>query len=185
MLCLDCKHKQICKHYNYVTSNNDIELLVKNCDHYLNKILNHVQSSISNINNTTTTTLNSINTSSEKHYTDFSKMSRENKDIKAIPVEINKKRCDRCKSEVFSTDIQICNECHNNVCSDCGVSMLNDNGNYITICETCWSGEDYTDTNNEDIVLKYSDSQDKEWDINEFIYDKDNEEINNDKDITK
>lgn len=186
MQCIKCVHKIVCKHFSYANDNLHIGIQINDCKFYeCNSENNKVQSSITSIANNKPAIQNgfippqhsmaeTMLLNNSAGYPDFSSLSSKTEPIKAMPVEINKVACDRCKNEVFSTDIDNCSECGRPVCIDCKVSTFDPNlGTVTSVCEKCWSGaEDPTPGEESQISISFEEKKDN-WDITDFI---DNEE---------
>lgn len=179
MQCMKCVHKTVCKHLSYMMENLHIGIQINDCKLYENELKeNTIQSKVScdsspikngfiPPNDYSVDTLLLNNSSG---YPDFSNLSSKADSIKAIPVEISKVTCDRCKKEVFSTDIDNCLECGRPVCLDCKVSTFDPTSGTVTsVCEKCWSGaEDPKPGEEAQVSISFEQDEDT-WNIEDFI----------------
>lgn len=181
MQCIKCNHVSVCKHYTYMMDNLCIGIKIEDC-----KLFSQKQSSENTPMPKEATTFEANNKETIKiekepklEYTDFSSLGKEIiAPLSAIPVEINKVCCDRCKKEVFSTEIENCLDCGRPVCVDCRVSTFDaTSGDVTAVCEKCWSGtEDPVEGEESEVSISYEKEKDK-WDLSDFI-DKENLSLN-------
>lgn len=178
MQCFKCVHKIVCKHYSYMAENIHIGMTTNNCKLYEAEI----QNTVANIPVTSDlpipkggfkiddTMPNTVLLRNSAGYPDFSNLSDATKPINAMPVEINKVSCDRCKKEVLSIDIDNCMECGRPVCTDCKVSTFDANtGTVTSVCEKCWSGtEDPIPGEEAEVSISFEEKEEV-WDIHDFI----------------
>lgn len=177
MQCFNCVHKTVCKHYTYMIENYYVGIHIYDCKLYSPELKNTITgipkapepsmpTSGVKIDDLmpNTVLLNSAG------YPDFSNLSNKIEPIKAMPVEVNKVTCDRCKTEVFSTDIDNCSECGRPVCIDCRVSSFDASlGTVTSVCEKCWSGtEDPTPGQGTAVSISFEEEKDN-WDLTDFI----------------
>lgn len=190
MQCLKCVHKIVCKHYSYATDNNYIGIKISDCKLYNPEIQNSI---------TGTSVISKPTTIQDKNpfvlqgqtaptallknsagYPDFSSLSESKKPISAVPVEINKATCDRCKKEVFSTELDNCSECGRPVCMDCKVSSFDASlGTVTSVCEKCWSGTADPVPGEEKEVSISFEEQNETWNLQDFIDENTKEEEDN------
>lgn len=169
MQCLKCKHKTVCKHLSYMMENLHIGIEINNC-----KLYEEESQESSNYKTIDTGVLSVPGLEPEKantgftNYADFGKATF-SAPINAMPVEINKVTCDRCKKEVYSTEVENCVECGRKVCMDCRVDVFNpETGIPASTCEKCWSGTE-DPVPGEESKVSISFEQEKEtWDLNDF-----------------
>lgn len=186
MQCLKCVHKIVCKHFSYMMDNLHIGIQINDCKLYKTASENNKIQSVTSYDKPT---INSgfippqhsmgdtLLLNNSAGYPDFSNLSNKIEPIKAMPVEVNKITCDRCKKEVFSTDIDNCIECGRPVCIDCKVSTFDPNlGTVTSVCEKCWSGaEDPMPGEKTEVSISFEEKKET-WDINDFIGNEDNKE---------
>ena len=166
MQCNNCLHKIVCKHFSYAMENLHVGIQIDGCKLYSGNESYPIEQPKSMPTQNTT-----VERDLSNGYTDFSSFSKENSPISAIPVEISKAVCDRCKNEVSSIDIDNCMECGRQVCNDCRVTSFDAEAGTITsICEKCWSGtEDPTPgVEKEKVSISYGEEK-NEWDLKDFV----------------
>lgn len=162
MECLKCNHKTVCKHLSYMMDNLHIGIEIKNCKLYEGTIEEYG----------TTIASGRLSVPDEEIpgaiYKDFN--SGYSEPISAIPVEINKVICDRCKKEVSSIEIENCVECGRQICTDCRVDCFDPNTGIVTAtCEKCWSGtEDPIPGEESEKVSMSIKEEDKNWSLEDF-----------------
>ena len=179
MQCIKCNHVSVCKHYSYMMNNLSIGIKIEDCKLFMQSL----QSS-NDISMPTTMTFEANNKKQDKkqeekinekeprfEYRDFSSLGKEIiAPLSAIPVEVNKVTCDRCKKEVFSTEIENCIECGRPICVDCRVSTFDATyGNVTSVCERCWSGAEDPIIGQESTVSISYEKEKNEWNITDFI----------------
>lgn len=169
MQCYNCKHKVVCRHFYYVNENLHIGIQVNDCKLYEQKFYGTAskKEKVSNEN------VSIIERDFSQGYADFSSLGK-SVPISAIPVEISKVICDRCKKEVFSTEIDNCTECGRTICGDCRVDTFNpDLGTVSATCEKCWSGtEDPILGEDAEVSISFTEEK-NEWDLTDFVDTKD------------
>lgn len=158
MQCNDCLHKGVCKHFFYAMKNSHVGIQINNCKLYSEIIQQHIP-----------TQQPVVERDLSNGYADFSSLSNASAPISAIPVEINKVACDRCKNEVLSIDADNCSECGRLVCNDCRVDTFDPEKGIVTsICEKCWSGkEDPIPGEAKKVSITFEKEKD-EWDLEDF-----------------
>lgn len=168
MQCLKCKYKIVCKHLSYIMENLHIGIEIKNCKLYeeeAKETFSHktILTGVTSVPDNDLKTVKNLETT----YKDFN--SGLSNPINAIPVEVSKVTCDRCKKEVFSTEIENCVECGRQVCIDCRVDVFDPNsGIPASTCEKCWSGTEDPVPGQESKV-SFSFEQEKDiWDLKDF-----------------
>lgn len=178
MQCLNCVHKTVCKHYSYAIEHSHIGITIDDCKLYspeLKNIVTNIPKAPESSMPTSGFKIDdlmpeTILLRNSAGYPDFSSLSEATKPINAMPVDINKVTCDRCKKEAFSTDVDNCIECGRPVCTDCKVSTFDPNtGTVTSVCEKCWSGtEDPIPGEEAEISISFEEKEDV-WDIQDFI----------------
>ena len=108
MQCNNCLHKVVCKHFSYAMENLNVGIQINDC-----KLYSESKIDICSIEQPKPIPAKSpvVERYLSSGYTDFSSYSKKSAPISAIPVEVNKIVCDRCKNEVSSTDIDNCIVC--------------------------------------------------------------------------
>lgn len=183
MQCTKCIHRSVCKHFSYMMENSHIGIQINDCKLYETNLENNKTQSITSYNKLTVndgfippqnSMCETMLLSNSAGYPDFSNLSNKTEPIKAIPVEINKVTCDRCKKEVPSIDIENCIECGRPVCIDCRVNTFDPNtGTVTSTCEKCWSGaEDPIPGEEKEVSISFEEKKES-WDIKDFIIGED------------
>ena len=167
MQCIECKHKNVCKHFAYMMDNMNIGIQINDCkeffgeDDSLTPFVPKKQKPVELFEKTVE--------DNPVGYTDFSKFSKQISSIQAMPVEVSKVTCDRCKKEVFTTEVDNCIECGRPVCIDCRVNTFDpDTGIVTATCEKCWSGEEDPILGEESKVSISYAEENNEWDLKDF-----------------
>lgn len=162
MQCLKCKHKTVCKHLSYMMENLHIGIEINNCKLYEGTIEEY------------STIASGVLSVAEEElpgsiYKDFNNNGF-SEPINAIPVEINKVVCDRCKKEVSSIEVENCVECGRQICTDCRVDCFDPNTGTVTAtCEKCWSGTEDPIPGEESEKISISiKEEDTNWNLEDF-----------------
>ena len=167
MQCNNCLHKVVCKHFSYAMENLNVGIQIKDC-----KLYSKSKIDIYSIEQPKPIPAKSpvVERDLSSGYTDFSSYSKKSAPISAIPVEVNKVVCDRCKNEVSSTDIDNCIECGRQVCNDCRVASFDPEiGTVTSVCEKCWSGtEDPIPGEEKKVSISFVEKND-EWNLDDFV----------------
>lgn len=135
-LCIECSNKKICKFYDDVINNTDIEFSIDKCEHSTSN-----KQIINNINQTTID--NNI-----CYYKDYNNVKNDTNvnlnntsNILAMPIEMDKEKCQLCGKEVYISNIQKCSDCGAEICSECGYTNVDVNSNNTIItCDKCFTG---------------------------------------------
>ena len=167
MQCNNCLHKVVCKHFSYAMENLNVGIQIKDC-----KLYSESKIDICSIEQPKSIPAKSpvVERDLSSGYTDFSSYSKKSAPISAIPVEVNKVVCDRCKNEVSSTDIDNCIECGRQVCNDCRVASFDPEiGTVTSVCEKCWSGtEDPIPGEEKKVSISFGKEND-EWNLDDLM----------------
>lgn len=175
-LCNKCKHKRICKHYDYFLMNHDIEVDIKKCENFLDSNTTIAKTTSCETKSSTVEEVKPV-----KQYPDLKNinLNSELKDIideqlKPIvtdihPLTVEKEPCSRCKKDTHVIDLKECSECGRKVCTDCSVGVIND-GKLEVTCEKCWSGEpDPTEEDLKNQKITYGANVETDvWDLESF-----------------
>lgn len=176
MQCTKCIHQSVCKHVSYMMENSHIGIQINNCKLYESLTTEDGYNTLTADEGFVLPQKVNVDTVSiePSGYVDYSSLSNKTSPVKAIPVEINKVMCDRCKKEIPSIDIDNCAECGRSVCIDCRVNTFDPNtGTVTSTCEKCWSGaEDPIPGEEKEVSISFEEKKES-WDIKDFIIGED------------